>query len=251
MSEVSSEYLASLLNKARQNALLEAPSEEVLELESHKITPLNPGVLPTPYFTLGKRKTDASSLRDPALEAAEQASSSFVVPAPPLPPPELSKSGKPLTKRERKAVSISFIIKASTKFFQLRKQTAGSDWFDLPAPAEADLPRLYREVESLRLRNQLDPKRFYRKEEGEGKGIKGLPKYFAIGTILPSTTPFGTASTDNLTRAKRKRTLVDELVDDAETKRYAKKKFEDLQTARGAKGRNTLNDKKAKRRPKW
>lgn len=50
----------------------------------------------------------------------------------------------------------------------------------MPTPAEADLPRLHREVEALRLRNQLDPKRFYRKEEGEGKGTKGLPKYFAV-----------------------------------------------------------------------
>jgi hypothetical protein len=39
---------------------------------------------------------------------------------------------------------------------------------------------MYREVEALRLRNQLDPKRFYRKDEGEGKGIKGLPKHFAV-----------------------------------------------------------------------
>lgn len=63
---------------------------------------------------------------------------------------------------------------------QLKTKTAGKDWFDLPAPAEADLPRLYREYEALRLRNHLDPKRFYRKDEGEGKGIKGLPKYFAV-----------------------------------------------------------------------
>jgi hypothetical protein len=62
----------------------------------------------------------------------------------------------------------------------LRNKTAGPGWFDLPAPVEADLPRLYREVESLRLRNQLDPKRFYKKEEGEAKGIKGLPKHFAV-----------------------------------------------------------------------
>ena len=41
---------------------------------------------------------------------------------------------------------------------------------------------MYREVEALRLRNQLDPKRFYRKDEGEGKGIKGLPKYFAVSS---------------------------------------------------------------------
>nr|GAT60323.1 predicted protein [Mycena chlorophos] len=186
----------------------------------HKINGLKAAV-PTPYFAFGKRKTRAPVLRDPAVDQAEQASSSFAVPAPPIPPPELGKSGKPLTKKERRT---------------LRQQTAGSDWFDLPAPAEADLPRLYREVEALRLRNQLDPKRFYRKEEGEGKGIKGLPKYFAIGTILPSSAPFGTTSADNLTRAKRKNTLVDELVDDAEAKRYAKRKFEDLQTIRGAKG---------------
>jgi Fcf2 pre-rRNA processing len=125
-------------------------------------------------------------------------------------------------------------------------------------------------VEALRLRNQLDPKRFYRKDEGEGKGIKGLPKHFAvsffvlrrvlshlqiflfkIGTIIPSSTPFGTASGDNLTHANRKRTLVDELVDDAEAKRYAKKKFNDLQAVRGARGRNTLHAKRAMRRGKW
>lgn len=62
----------------------------------------------------------------------------------------------------------------------MREKTAGKDWFDLPAPRAADLPRLYREVEALRMRNQLDPKRFYRKDEGEGKGIKGLPKHFAV-----------------------------------------------------------------------
>ena len=66
----------------------------------------------------------------------------------------------------------------------MKQKTASPSWFDLPAPSEADLPRLHREVESLRLRNQLDPKRFYRKDEGEGKGIKGLPKYFAVRLAL-------------------------------------------------------------------
>ncbi len=42
---------------------------------------------------------------------------------------------------------------------------------------------MYREVEALRLRNQLDPKRFYKKDEGEGKGLKGLPKYFAVRRV--------------------------------------------------------------------
>jgi hypothetical protein len=42
---------------------------------------------------------------------------------------------------------------------------------------------LYKEYEALRLRNQLDPKRFYRKDPGEGRGIKGLPKHFAVRFI--------------------------------------------------------------------
>jgi hypothetical protein len=66
----------------------------------------------------------------------------------------------------------------------MKRKTTGPDWFDLPAPAEADLPSLHREVEALRLRNHLDPKRFYRKEEGEGKGIKGLPKHFAVSRTM-------------------------------------------------------------------
>ncbi|KAG6829542.1 hypothetical protein H0H87_011108 [Tephrocybe sp. NHM501043] len=249
---VTQEYLESLLEKARKNYASAAAvskesgansttEEEVITLDEdasqRPLPELDPGVLPQTYIELGASRFDGpSTICDPDIEMAEKASSSRAVPAPPTAPPELTKSGKPLTRKEKK---------------ELKNKTAGSDWFDLPAPAEADLPRLYREVEALRLRNQLDPKRFYRKDEGEGKGIKGLPKYFAIGTILPSSTPFGTASGENLTRANRKRTLVDELVDDAEAKRYAKKKFDDLQSVRGAKGKNTLAAKKAMRRPKW
>jgi hypothetical protein len=72
-----------------------------------------------------------------------------------------------------------------------------------------------------------------------------------IGTVVATKTPFNTGSTDNLTRAERKRTIVDELVDDSEAKRYAKRKFEDLQGVRGARGRGTSTKKKALRQKKW
>ena len=68
---------------------------------------------------------------------------------------------------------------------------------------------------------------------------------------MTTSTPFGTPSNDNLPRAERKRTLVDELVDDAEAKRYAKRKFGDLQTVRGAKGRGTFRKRFAARKAKW
>ncbi|KAL0581016.1 dTDP-fucopyranose mutase [Marasmius crinis-equi] len=244
--EITEEYLESLLEQARQNLKQKSETsgpqeEELIVLQKEEsalpLPPLDPGPIPEPYFQLGKDRNEGSSLRDPDAELADKKASILAsVPAPPIRPPELSKSGKPITKRERK---------------ELRNKTAGPDWFDMSASSEADLPRLHREVEAMRLRNQLDPKRFYRKDEGEGKGIKGLPKHFAMGTIVATSTPFGGSSGQNLTRAEKKRTLVDELVDDAEAKRYAKKKFQDLQGVRGAKGRNTLHVKNAARRKKW
>jgi len=255
-SQVTQEFLDSLLERARRNAALKVQGhkgisdsrtaedeEDEIRLDTgaeelkKSLPPLDPGDLPKPYIELAdSRQAGPSRIRDLGVEQAEQAASSRAVPASPPAPPEPSKSGKLLTKKEKKA---------------LKNKTTGPDWYDLPAPAEADLPRLYREYEALRLRNQLDPKRFYRKDEGEGKGIKGLPKHFAIGTIVASPSPFGGPSAENLSRANRKRTLVDELVDDAEAKSYAKKKFKELQTVRSAKGRGTLANKKALRKPKW
>lgn len=243
--EITQEYLQSLIETAKKNARERAKlgrtlgerweEQDVIRVESDEaepLPPLDPGKLPPAYFEFGEgRHEPPSTIRDPAVSRAEAASAAASVPAP---PPEPRPQG--LTRRQIKAA---------------KQKTAGPGWFDLPAPTEADLPRLYREVEALRLRNQLDPKRFYRKDEGEGKGIKGLPKHFAIGTIVTSTTPFGTASSDNLPRAERKRTLVDELVDDAEARRYAKKKFQDLQAVREAAGRKTLRNKRALRQRKW
>ncbi|CAE6484505.1 unnamed protein product [Rhizoctonia solani] len=115
---------------------------------------------------------------------------------------------KKLTKRERK---------------ELKFSTTGPQWFDLPAPSDADRPRLARELEALRLRNALDPKRFYRKDAEGSK--REMPKYFAIGKVVDAATPFRDADhSQNLTRAERKRTIVEELVEDAEARRQVCKK---------------------------
>ncbi|THH28809.1 hypothetical protein EUX98_g5377 [Antrodiella citrinella] len=251
--EISQDFINSFLEKAKQNAIarlqeqqnsvVQLPEEEedVIQLEADApelpLPLLDPGLLPASYIELGEtRKAGPSKVRDIDAERAEKVTSTITAPERPVLSKELAKDGKPLTKKQVKAIKTS---------------TAGKSWFDMPAPAEADLPRLHREYEALRLRVHLDPKRFYRKDEGEGKGIKGLPKHFALGTIVAESTPFGTANLDNLTRAARKRTLVDELVDDAESKSYAKKKFKELQQVRGARGKNTMSAKKAARKQKW
>ena len=97
---------------------------------------------------------------------------------------------------------------------------------------------MHKEYEALRLRNQLDPKRFYRKDPDEERGVKGLPKHFAVrifenhGSRYSENLPirlaqslrqehgFGGPSSVSLPRSARKRTLVDELVDDAEARHH-------------------------------
>lgn len=62
----------------------------------------------------------------------------------------------------------------------MKNATAGADWFDLPAPRPHELPELYKQVEALRLRRAMDPKVHAKADPGEKKGIKGLPKFFAV-----------------------------------------------------------------------
>jgi hypothetical protein len=78
-----------------------------------------------------------------------------------------------------------------------------------------------------------------------------IPLLEQIGTVLPTKTPFGEPSSGNLTRAERKRTLVEEFLHDSEAKSYAKKKFKQMQEVRGANGRGQHAKKKAGMRPKW
>jgi hypothetical protein len=78
---------------------------------SRSLPPLDPGTLPNSYITLGKTLNDAPlAVRDLDAERVMESSSSLSAPAPPVPPPELTKSGKPLTKKEKKAVGRSQVI---------------------------------------------------------------------------------------------------------------------------------------------
>jgi hypothetical protein len=143
--EITPEYLESLLEKARKNAasrsmrqtnddvheddiikLSGSTQEWVHRSREHPYCPdlprplpsLDPGKLPPPYFELGKSRHESLlSVRDPDIERAVLASSSFDVPAPPIPPPELTKSGKPLTKKEKKAVRVFLMSSFAWTFF--------------------------------------------------------------------------------------------------------------------------------------
>ena len=69
------------------------------------LPPLDTSSLPAPYITLPEtRGAGPSRFRDPDVEAAYKAASSIQAPAAPVPPPELTKDGKKLTKKELKKV---------------------------------------------------------------------------------------------------------------------------------------------------
>lgn len=112
---------------------------------------------------------------------------------------------------------------------QAREANAGKDWFDLPAPPAALLPQWKREAEALQLRNSLDPKRFYK------GGKQKLPKHFAIGRVLPGRNA-GDSLAEGAEDAKARRNakgFINEVLEDKDGQRYAKRKFSELQSERG------------------
>ncbi|XP_043712264.1 rRNA-processing protein fcf2-like [Telopea speciosissima] len=106
----------------------------------------------------------------------------------------------------------------------LRKQvkdTAGKSWFEMPAPTIT--PELKKDLQMLKLRSVIDPKRHYKK--GDTKS-KTLPKYFQVGTVVESASDFFSG---RLTKKERKATLADELLSDRSLGEYRKRKVREIE----------------------
>lgn len=85
----------------------------VVNVSFRDLPKLDPGKLPESYFTFETTRNGKITLtRDAEVDKVEslasastEATSQRYVPAPPPPPPEVGPSGKPLTNKERRAVS--------------------------------------------------------------------------------------------------------------------------------------------------
>lgn len=100
-------------------------------------------------------------------------------------------------------------------------------------------PQIRRDLQLLKLRNVLDPKRHYRKDDS-----KGFPKYFQTGKIVDGPTEFFSA---RLTKKERKQTLADEILADNKAKAYFKRKFDEIQKSKTSGGKNFYKRVKRKR----
>ncbi|XP_011705618.1 PREDICTED: deoxynucleotidyltransferase terminal-interacting protein 2 [Wasmannia auropunctata] len=118
-----------------------------------------------------------------------------------VPPYELSKHQLKVQKRREK-----------------RKMGMGAEWFNMRAPQIT--PEIRHDLEVLRMRSALDPKHFYKKND-----MKALPKHFHVGKVIDSPMDFYSS---RLTKKERKKTIVDELMADAQFTKYNKRKYKEI-----------------------
>ena len=117
--------------------------------------------------------------------------------------------------------------------------TAGPEWAHMAAPELTQ--EVKRELQLIRMRGALDPKRFYRSSDSK----KALPKYFQLGTVVEG------ALDGRLTKKERKASILEELMSDDKVRGRAKTQFAKVQRAasEGVK-RGGKASRQAKGRPK-
>ncbi|XP_072281281.1 deoxynucleotidyltransferase terminal-interacting protein 2 [Pyxicephalus adspersus] len=117
-----------------------------------------------------------------------------------------------------------------------REKTTGKGWFDMKAPEMTE--ELKNDLKALKMRSAMDPKRFYKKNDREG-----FPKYFQVGTVVDSPLDFYNS---RIPKKQRKRTIVEELLADAEFRSYNKKKYQEIIAEKAARAEGKKNRKKKK-----
>uniref|UniRef100_A0A3Q2YKI4 Deoxynucleotidyltransferase terminal interacting protein 2 n=1 Tax=Hippocampus comes TaxID=109280 RepID=A0A3Q2YKI4_HIPCM len=90
-----------------------------------------------------------------------------------------------------------------------REKTTGDAWFNMKAPELTK--ELKGDLKLLKMRASMDPKRFYKKNDRDG-----FPKYFQVATVEDNPIDFYHS---RIPKKQRKRTMVEELLADAEFRR--------------------------------
>ncbi|MCO5606493.1 hypothetical protein L7F22_060681 [Adiantum nelumboides] len=122
-----------------------------------------------------------------------------------------------------------------------KKDTTGNKWYNLSAPTIT--PELKKELQLVKLRGVLDPKRHYKAEDS-----KGLPKYFQVGTVIGGPADFYSG---RLTKKEQKNSLANELLSNTSLSVYRKRKYLEIQDQKQAGGKGFMKKKKSKRTPAW
>ncbi|XP_057697396.1 deoxynucleotidyltransferase terminal-interacting protein 2 [Corythoichthys intestinalis] len=105
-----------------------------------------------------------------------------------------------------------------------RGKTTGDSWFNMKAPELTK--ELTGDLKLLKMRASMDPKRFYKKNDRDG-----FPKYFQVATVVDNPVDFYHS---RIPKKQRKRTMVEELLADAEFRSNNKKKYHSIVAEKAA-----------------
>ncbi|XP_032428697.1 deoxynucleotidyltransferase terminal-interacting protein 2 [Xiphophorus hellerii] len=119
-----------------------------------------------------------------------------------------------------------------------RAKSTGDGWFGMKAPEVTQ--ELKGDLQVLKMRGSLDPKRFYKKNDRDG-----FPKYFQVGTVVDSPVDFYHS---RIPKKERKRTMVEELLHDAEFRQKNKRKYQQIIAERAAQRAGKRSQKKKLRK---
>jgi len=112
-------------------------------------------------------------------------------------------------------------VSGLTKVEKKVKQTAGTEWFDLPRTVVT--PSFKREMQMIEMRSVLDPHRHYKKEKTK------IPNFSQVGTVIEGPTEYYSARID---KKDRKKTFVEEIMAAEESSGRFKRKYQDVQAAK-------------------
>ncbi|XP_036435086.1 deoxynucleotidyltransferase terminal-interacting protein 2 [Colossoma macropomum] len=125
---------------------------------------------------------------------------------------------------------------AKLKRKEEKAKTTGDGWFNMRAPELTE--DLKNDLKALKMRSAMDPKRFYKKNDREG-----FPKYFQVGTVVDNPADFYHS---RIPKKQRKRTIVEELLADAEFRSFNKRKYHEIMAEKAADAAGKINKKKHK-----
>ncbi|KAG2523264.1 hypothetical protein BBO99_00005669 [Phytophthora kernoviae] len=109
-----------------------------------------------------------------------------------------------------------------------RKKSAGRRWFNFESEEMTADAR--RDFALLKMRNYLDPKKFYKSSDHSN----GLPKHFQMGVVIEGAHEFHSA---RLTKKQRRQTFTDEIMADEAIVQYTHRVASNIQKARSNQGR--------------
>lgn len=104
-------------------------------------------------------------------------------------------------------------------FTKEKKATAGKEWYHLPRTELT--PELRRDLQLLKMRGVLDPKRHYKKTDSKDD----VPAYSQVGTIIEGPTDYFNG---RLTKKERKQTFMEEILAQEQESGRFKKKYDEI-----------------------